>query len=79
MVLSVSSDQSSVIPPTLSVTKIKVILICTHPKLALVHLAAGERHHVEAPAGVLLHDLHHPHLGMTRGIYLRTPDSDSLC
>lgn len=38
----------------------------SHPKLALVHLAAGESHHVEVPAAVLLHDLHDPHLQLGR-------------
>ena len=38
----------------------------TYPELALVDLAAGEGHHVEVPAAVLLHDLHHAHLQLGR-------------
>ena len=34
----------------------------TCPELALVDLAAGEGHHVEVSAAVLLHDLDHTHL-----------------
>ena len=34
----------------------------TCPELALVDLAAGEGHHVEVSAAVLLHDLDHSHL-----------------
>ena len=36
--------------------------ILTYPKLALVDLAAGEGHHVEVSAAVLLHNLDHSHL-----------------
>ena len=34
----------------------------TYPELALVDLSAGEGHHVEVSAAMLLHNLDHSHL-----------------